>query len=656
MENLIHRLKKAANKKKAFKFYFIIVGILSTLWFLIRVIPKPSRATYPCMRAAAPIMSSFIIYLLSLSGSVMAFKIFGQKIKKLQFYSAIVFFAIGLGLGIVLFIHQSNINKAKAAVIDPSDGPNQPFGEAQGIFPGRVVWVWDTTMTKKTFASNTYFFYLQNNNVATYHKVMREAILKLTEKKDLKSAWDTLFRYFNKQKTGTASPYVNGQIIFLKVNQGTISWTCSENTGWDFTKSMNKESAAAWQGNPFTMLAILTQLIDSVGIPQENIFVGDPITHIMKQIYDILAAKYPNVKYADKSQTSVNKYGRTLITPSDKVAIYYSDKGTVMTGAVTEKIYTQMEEADYLINLAAIKGHVRAGITLCAKNHFGSNTVGSAWHLHPSLVSPDDTEQPTANQYKKYRVFVDIMGSKYLGRNTMLFIVDGSYGGDYHELYPPRKWKMYPFNNNWCNSLFMSQDQVALESVCFDFLRTEYNGVNNSHTNPNWGAVDDYLHQAASSSEWPDGITYDPDNSGTPLPSLGVHEHWNNATDMEYSRNLGTGNGIELVKILNTVDTTSKPDIIRNIPSLADDIKLYPNPAINNAWLSFNLKTMSDVHIYIIDFEGRIIKNITDVRLKNGLQNIQLTINDLKPGNYICVIKSSNSVYTSIQSVKLFKR
>ena len=32
-------------------------------------------------------------------------------------------------------------------------------------------------------------------------------------------------------------------------------------------------------------------------------------------------------------------------------------------------------------------------------------------------------------------------------------------------------------------------------------------------------------------------------------PVLGVHEHWNNPVDKQYSRNLGTGNGIELVSI-----------------------------------------------------------------------------------------------------------
>ena len=46
----------------------------------------------------------------------------------------------------------------------------------------------------------------------------------------------------------------------------------------------------------------------------------------------------------------------------------------------------------------------------------------------------------------------------------------------------------------------------------------------------------------------PSGFKYDPENDGTPIAeSLGVHEHWNNATDRKYSRNLGTGKGIELI-------------------------------------------------------------------------------------------------------------
>ena len=33
------------------------------------------------------------------------------------------------------------------------------------------------------------------------------------------------------------------------------------------------------------------------------------------------------------------------------------------------------------------------------------------------------------------------------------------------------------------------------------------------------------------------------------LASLGVHEHWNNLQEKKYSRNLGVGEGIELVPV-----------------------------------------------------------------------------------------------------------
>jgi hypothetical protein len=53
----------------------------------------------------------------------------------------------------------------------------------------------------------------------------------------------------------------------------------------------------------------------------------------------------------------------------------------------------------------------------------------------------------------------------------------------------------------------------------------------------------------ALANQPPSGTVYDPARTGKPLASLGVHEHWNNATDRKYTRNLGKGNGIELVQV-----------------------------------------------------------------------------------------------------------
>jgi hypothetical protein len=58
---------------------------------------------------------------------------------------------------------------------------------------------------------------------------------------------------------------------------------------------------------------------------------------------------------------------------------------------------------------------------------------------------------------------------------------------------------------------------------------------------------ENYLHAAALPGEAPSKTRYDPNQAGAPLAGLGVHEHRNNPTDRQYSRNRGKREGIELV-------------------------------------------------------------------------------------------------------------
>jgi len=149
----------------------------------------------------------------------------------------------------------------------------------------------------------------------------------------------------------------------------------------------------------------------------------------------------------------------------------------------------------------------------------------------------------TARPMGTYNPLVDLMGHEQFGGKTLLYMVDGLYAS----LTQTKNISRFvSFNNGWTSSLFMSLDPVAIDSVCLDFLRNE--PTEEPYVT---GAVDNYLHEAAfrdpSTGRAPSGTLYDPEHDGTPLPSLGVHEHWNNATDKKYSRNLGSGNGIELV-------------------------------------------------------------------------------------------------------------
>jgi len=105
---------------------------------------------------------------------------------------------------------------------------------------------------------------------------------------------------------------------------------------------------------------------------------------------------------------------------------------------------------------------------------------------------------------------------------------------------------MTPFSNGWPSSLFLSMDPVAIESVAADFLAQQWP----TQARMNEG-VEDFLHEAALAGDPPSGAFYDPERDGIPMASLGVHEHWNNVTDKQYTRNLNTGNGIELISLGN---------------------------------------------------------------------------------------------------------
>jgi len=199
-------------------------------------------------------------------------------------------------------------------------------------------------------------------------------------------------------------------------------------------------------------------------------------------------------------------------------------------------------EAKYLINMANLKSHTGAGVTLCGKNHYGSlirkPPDKGYYDMHGTLPRG-------VLGSGHYRAVVDLMGHAHTGGKTLLYLVDGLYPGVHPIEHSPRKWSIPPFNGQWASSLLASQAPVAIDSVAFDFLWAEWNDY------PHMSGADDYLHEAALADNPPSGTFYDADHATntTRLASLGVHEHWNNLQDKQYSRNLGKREGIELVRV-----------------------------------------------------------------------------------------------------------
>jgi len=605
------------------------------------------------MRAAAPFMSGFVLYLLSFTSSFFAFKKAKELMGRKSFVSASLLMAAGLIAGIVFFTsHTKQPAYANITVMsEPPDGSNNPMGEGQGIFPGRVIWAWNPDATNAACANepgNSFWDY-KNNDTLIIRNMVEESIMELTGASSFQEAWDKMFRYQNLRKHGESKSYQPDEKIFIKINQGTVRWVLNNQEkdngfAWPTSGGMNaiqpawrRNHYAATETGPFVVLNILRHLVHYAGVPQENISIGDPMSHIFKHNFQVWHDEFPNVQYVDKT---TERFNRTYILDALEPSVNYSDKGEVLKQK-DERLFEAMEEADYMINVACLKSHAHGGITLCAKNHFGSITRGEAAHLHPSLISPGNLDQSN-DGYKKYRVKVDIMRHKYLGANTMLFIVEGLFGGGANEVRPPRKWNMPPFNGHWSSSIFMSLDQVALESVCYDFLRTEFNGTNQPENYPNWYGVDDYLHQAADPASRPDNLQYDPDGEGA-FGSLGVHEHWNNHIDKEYSINLGKSSGIELVQVSGMPVSTA--EIHHEKPIM---LTAYPNPFTDQLNISFETSEPAQVNIQMIDASGRILQIIENQFFPAGQHRVQWSAatENLKPGMYlVSVYVSSGSGY-----------
>jgi hypothetical protein len=413
---------------------------------------------------------------------------------------------------------------------------NVPIGIAKGVHPGRVVWAHNPDATDWDGPGNGYWWEDTHTNQAVVNQMMSRTIRALSGDRTSTAAWDTLFKHFNKTHGKRDAGYKSGEKIVIKVNYvGCIKiWSGRPVANIEYYKLRSLDYMNA---SPHMIIALLDQLVNEAGVNEADITVGDTLCYFPNEFYNMCHEKFPNVRYLDY----VGKFGRTKANLSS-VPFYWSTPNA--DGKDTDYAPVSYVEADYIINMANLKSHNdMAGITLCAKNHYGSLVRKPArtreyYDMHKELPY----NKPGMGHY---RPLVDLMGHKHLGGKTMLYLIDGLYAGQHAKERSPRKWNMSPFNGDWSSSLFVSQDPVAIDPVGFDFLWTEWDD------GPHQSGTADYLVEAAMADNPPSGTFYDPDHKGniSRLKSLGVYEHWNNPVDKQYSRNLGTGNGIELIRL-----------------------------------------------------------------------------------------------------------
>jgi uncharacterized protein (DUF362 family) len=408
----------------------------------------------------------------------------------------------------------------------PRDAANSPLGTAIGARPGRVAWSFDPRATTWDGRTNSPGWWSDTN---THPKIVGEMVSAVVrsvgDASSDRAAWQRLFVDHNRRHGRGEVGYKPGEKIAIKVNLNQC-------------RSHGDNGNASYIA-PQLVFALLRELTKAAGVPAADIFVFDTSREVPSTIFDAGTRQFPGVHFVDSTGTD----GREKSTADPAHPLY-------LQGSTTTLYFPAcLTGATYLINVAGLKGHTLAGMTVCGKNHLGTvlydNGGVAARELH-RFISVRGGRGGPVQQPGDYNGLVDLDGHRETGGKTLLYVIDALYATKHNEyrLDPSCKWQSAPFNGNWTASIFASQDGVAIDSVALDFLCSEP-----TLRDIVVGNVDNYLHEAALAGSAGSKIAYDPEKDGSTLTSQGVHEHWNNAVEKRYSRNLGSGAGIELVQL-----------------------------------------------------------------------------------------------------------
>lgn len=443
-------------------------------------------------------------------------------------------FALSLCLCVSQAFAQNPLQDDKGTsmgLFKPIDKPNSPMGVARGIHPGRVAWAHDAKAAAWDGITGLYSD-PDNNSQTRVDDLFESVIVSLTNQNDIKAAWNELFVYFNEKKGRGSRGYVKGEKIAVKVN-------LNDNGGTNIIDA-----------TPQSVSSLLHDLIEVVGVEESCITVYDAQRRGISAIYTYLQPLYPKVHF--------QHYGGYV-----EDVMHYSQE---ITDPRSMAVARAAVEADYMINMALMKRHSQptdswkdsagqTGITSTGKNQFGS--IAYVPPLHYSI-----RDWSNARGMGTYNSIVDFMADKTFGGNTLVYIVDAMYVNPKHNG-KAFKFQHAPFNNGWTSSFLASLDQVAIESVVLDFINSEL---------PLAANADNFLHEAAQIGNPASGTRY----LGREQISLGVHEHWNDPEKRQYSRNLGTGGGIELYQCHPAENRTA----IEKFYAVTGNSKSYANGII----------------------------------------------------------------------------
>ena len=289
----------------------------------------------------------------------------------------------------------------------------------------KVVHVHDQAATSWT-GQTSYWNYV---NQSAVNEMLDEGLMALTGAATVADAWRVLI-----------PNYQAGQVVAIKAN---------------FNNSDGCDDVDGQIDGLIQPVNAVVRGLKLIGVPESSICVFDASRRI--PTYFVSGCLYSGVvfrdsgcrQYASWSSSDPNAYV-TFQVPEDLAA------------PPATRVDDVLISSSYLINMPILKPHRIAGVTLTFKNHFGN--ISAPWDLHPYIGIHRDTYR------SDYNPLVDIYRNPHIADKTVLVLADGLFAAHDFEA-PPSTWST--FGGQLPNSLLVSTDPVAIDSVMCDLLQAE---------------------------------------------------------------------------------------------------------------------------------------------------------------------------------------
>ncbi len=635
----------------------IFLGFFALCWFLIRVIPKPSRATYPCQQAAFPIASSFVIWLISVFTSTVLLVKFKRSIKANKFAYAIIFVIL---FGISSLIHFSVIpgNKLFARNSEEYNIAYWEGAERTARLDGNMTNTFDEVAVVKSSQANASD--IEFNEIET---LVREAVALAG---------------------GIGEIISNGDFVVLKPNLVELPPTPTPDyvevsgmaTDWRVVKAVAK---MVRELNPDGKIYIIEssaasstrEILDYYNYTLENI----------PEVDQIVALEDSCGAFEDYNDSNLEK-----IILDETVRLYPDDKKPNLSPEFyINKIY---KNADVVISIPVLKNHKATIITGGVKNVAIGMTPPNIYGMSETFFGKWTKIDHSPENLDKW------IHDFYLCKPVDFVVVDGLQGFDHgptgiEELSMEQMqhnmrlilagkkalsvdaicghiMSLDPLSVNYM--IYLDKEEYGVGTIDSKFIRVNGENINSIRetfqhnveitTNAIYTDYDSPEIQISSTSIEGNTITFILESNddlnkiefevnGVLLNQVCIGDF--TSVSFELSEDLMPIDSITLFAYDRFFNVTQIPVDVSTF--IGDDLLFatldqnFPNPFTNSTSISFMLHEPNLVKLYVSDMNGRLIKTLVNTELQAGSYQVSWDENSSR-GTYFYTLESEGKRIT----------